>query len=300
MIRIGVDIGGTKIEVAALDDEDRELVRTRSPTPQSDYQATIAEVARLVNDVLRQVGDRATIGVGMPGAISGATGLVKNANSTVLNGRPFSRDLVRAAGREMRFENDANCFALSEAADGAAKGERVVFGAILGTGVGGGLVFDGEIWVGRNAIAGEWGHNPLPVRRGDRLLGKKCYCGRTDCIETYLSGPALELEYQRETGAQASVGEIVHRADASDGAARKVLERFYERLALALATVVNVLDPDVIVLGGGLSNIDGIFERVPAALRASVFSDVVETRLVRALHGDSSGVRGAARLWPNT
>lgn len=298
MIRIGVDIGGTKIEVAALDAEDRELVRMRSPTPRGDYEATIAEVVRLTDDVARRVGNEVSIGVCMPGAISRATGLVKNANSTVLNGRPFSDDLARALGRPTRFENDANCFALSEAIDGAAQNARVVFGAILGTGVGGGVVFDGRLWAGRNGIAGEWGHNPLPARGGDKLLGIRCYCGRIDCIETYLSGPAIELEYASDTVATTSANQIVLLAGQGDKRAIETLNKFYERLALALATVVNVLDPDVIVLGGGLSNIEEIYQRVPLGLRSSVFSDSFETPLVKGRHGDSSGVRGAARLWP--
>jgi fructokinase len=270
--RIGVDLGGTKIEVLALDGEGRVCFRRRVPTPQGDYAATVRAVADLVLDCESILKQQATVGIGMPGALSRATGLVKNANSTCLIGRDLKGDLERLLGREVRLANDANCFALSEAVDGAGQGAEVVFGAILGTGVGAGIVVRGEVLTGPNAIAGEWGHNPLPLPREEDLPLPGCYCGRKGCIEAYLSGPAL----------------------ARDG---NNLERYEERLARSLAGVINILDPDVIVLGGGISNIESLYTRVPELWRPYVFSDEVRTRLVRPAHGDSSGVRGAAWLW---
>ena len=283
--RIGVDLGGTKIEAIALDAEDAEIFRKRVPTPRGDYDATIAAVAALVHDA-----GAGTVGVGIPGALSRVTGLVKNANSTWLIGRPLKDDLEHALGRPVRIENDANCFALSEAIDGAGNGVRAVFGVILGTGVGGGIVIDGRVLIGRNAIAGEWGHNALPLPAPTDLPLPACYCGRAGCIETYLSGPALEREHAALTGESRSAEEIA----GSDGLA---LARYVERLARALASVINVLDPDVIVLGGGLSNIDRLYTDVPRLWSRYVFSDRIATRLARHLHGDSSGVRGAAWLW---
>ena len=276
-VRIGIDLGGTKIEGVALDDGGRELVRRRMPTPRGDYGATVATVATLAQALESETGRRGTVGVGIPGALSRLTGLVKNANSTWLIGRPLARDLEAALARPVRLANDANCFALSEAVDGAGRGARVVFGVILGTGVGGGIVVDGRVLVGPNAIAGEWGHNPLPYPGEADLPLRPCYCGRQGCIETYLCGPALE----RDGGA----------------ANEAAIARYEARLARALAGVINLLDPDVIVLGGGVSNVDRLYEAVPRLWGAHVFSDRVDTRLARPVHGDSSGVRGAAWLW---
>jgi fructokinase len=293
-LRIGIDLGGSKIEIAALDRAGRERLRHRIATPQGDYDATLAAIATLVRDAERELAaDRPLrVGIGIPGALSQATGLVKNANSTWLIGRPLKQDLERALAREVRIANDANCFALSEAVDGAAAGAEVVFGVILGTGVGGGIAVAQRVLTGANAIAGEWGHNPLPaIALSDRPL-PQCYCGREGCIETYLSGPALE----RDCGGLA-VPQIVARAAAGDAACEAALARYEERLARALAGVINILDPDVIVLGGGLSNIARLYESVPRLWARQVFSDQVVTRLLRNRHGDSSGVRGAAWLW---
>ncbi len=292
-MRIGVDLGGTKIEAIALLDDGRELVRRRVETPRGDYDATLAAIGDLVRGIERDLNARGTVGVGIPGTLSPATGLVKNANSTWLIGRPLADDLPRLLERPVRFANDANCFALSEATDGAAAGAAVVFGVILGTGVGGGLVVDGRIVVGANAIAGEWGHNPLPAPRDDERPGPACYCGRRGCIETFLSGPALTADYDGATPAS----EIARRAAAHDTRADAALARYEERLARALAGVINIVDPEVIVLGGGLSNIERLYTAVPALWPPHVFSDRVATRLVPPAHGDSSGVRGAAWLW---
>jgi fructokinase len=283
--RIGVDLGGTKIEALALAREGHETFRKRVLTPRGDYDATLAAVAALVRDA-----GEGSVGVGIPGALSRVTGFVKNANSTWLIGRPLKEDLERALARPVRIENDANCFALSEAIDGAGKGARSLFGVILGTGVGGGIAIDGNVLVGRNAIAGEWGHNPLPLPGPKDLPLPACYCARSGCIETYLSGPGLEREHAALTGQRRSAKEIA----AMDGEA---LERYAERLARALASVINVLDPDVIVLGGGLSNIERLYTDVPRLWPRYVFSDHIATRLARPVHGDSSGVRGAAWLW---
>ena len=280
--RIGVDLGGTKIEAIVLADDGGEIFRKRVPTPRGDYGATIAAVAALVHEV-----GAGSVGVGIPGALSRATGLVKNANSTWLIGRPLKEDLERALARPVRIENDANCFALSEALDGAGKDALAVFGVILGTGVGGGIVIDGKVLVGANAIAGEWGHNPLPLPGARDLPLPACYCGRAGCIETYLSGPALEREHAALTGEARAAKDI-------DGEA---LERYIERLARALAAVINLLDPEVIVLGGGLSNIERLYAEVPRQWQRYIFSDHIATRLARHVHGDSSGVRGAAWLW---
>jgi fructokinase len=284
-LRIGVDIGGTKIEALALDPAGREIFRKRVATPRGDYAATLAAVAGLV----KEIGD-GTVGIGIPGALSRATGLVKNANSTWLIGRPLQQDLEKAIGREVRLGNDANCFALSEAVDGAGQGAQVVFGVILGTGVGGGIVVDGRVLTGPNAIAGEWGHNPLPLPTDADLPLPPCYCGRFGCIETYLSGPGLARDHQQITGARLTPEEIVSLGGES-------LRRYEERLARALAAVINLLDPEVIVLGGGMSNIEGLYTEVPRLWGQHVFSDQVTTRLARHAHGDSSGVRGAAWLW---
>ncbi|HEY1290625.1 MAG TPA: ROK family protein [Burkholderiales bacterium] len=283
-MRIGIDLGGTKIEAIALEGS-RELARRRIPTPRGDYEATISKVAELV----REIG-AGTVGVGIPGALSRVSGLVKNANSTWLIGRPLKRDLEQAIGREVRLENDANCFALSEAVDGAGAGAEVVFGVILGTGVGGGIVAHGQLLTGPNAIAGEWGHNPLPTPGPEDLPLPVCYCGRAGCIETYLSGPGLAFHHFKLTGERLEPEEIVARRGES-------LERYEARVARALASVINVLDPDVIVLGGGLSNVERLYTEVPRLWSKHVFSDHVATRLARNAHGDSSGVRGAAWLW---
>lgn len=297
-MRIGVDLGGTKIEAIAIDPAGRELARRRVPSPAQDYDAIVAAIAGLVDTLEGALGETATVGVGIPGVTSPATGLVKNANTTVLIGRPFDRDLAARLGREVRLANDANCFAMSEAADGAAAGARAVFGVILGTGVGGGLVVDGRIVGGANAIAGEWGHNPLPWPTDDERPGARCYCGKQGCIETFLCGPGLARDFAQATGGALSAPEIVAAASAGEPAANAALERYEDRLARALATMINIVDPDVIVLGGGLSNLARLYETVPRRWADYVFSDAVNTRLSPARHGDSSGVRGAAWLWP--
>jgi len=297
MMRIGIDLGGTKIEGVALDAEGNELGRERVPTPRGDYDATLDTIARLVAALEQRFGGPAAVGVGMPGIVSPATGLVKNANSTWLIGRPFDRDLERVLGRPVRLANDANCFALSEATDGAGVGAGVVFGVILGTGVGGGIVINGRMLEGAHHIAGEWGHNPLPAPRDDERPGPACYCGRHGCIETFLSGPGWADDTARRTGRRADAMALAAAAAAGDALAREALSRYVDRLARALASVINVIDPDVIVLGGGLSNITALYDEVPARWAPHVFSDEVHTRLVRARHGDSSGVRGAAWLW---
>ena len=300
-MRIGIDLGGTKIEGIVLDPEGTIRFRQRRPTPRDDYAATVEAIAGLVETAEAAVGARATVGIGMPGAISPATGLVKNANSTWLIGHPLDRDLEARLGRPVRLANDANCFALSEASDGAASGARVVFGVIVGTGCGGGIVVDGQVLTGPNAIAGEWGHNPLPWPEPDELPGPPCYCGRRGCLETFLSGPGLARDYAQLAGVPPSGlggAEVVARAGAGDSRAEAALDRYAHRLARGLASVVNLLDPDVIVLGGGVSNVARLYDAVPRLMRGFVFSDHVATRVVAPVHGDSSGVRGAAWLWP--
>ncbi len=295
--RFGIDLGGTKIEIGALDAAGAVRHRSRVATPAGDYAATLEAIARLVEDAERELGARGTVGVATPGAPSRATGRIKNANSTWLNGKAFQEDLERRLARAVRIANDANCFALSEATDGAAKGAAVVFGAILGTGVGGGIVAHGRILEGANAIAGEWGHNPLPLPRADDHPLALCYCGRRACIETYLSGPGLAADHARAGGERLTAAQIAERAEGGDAACAQTLRRYAERLARSLAAVINVLDPDVIVLGGGLSRIARLYEEVPRRWGESVFSDEVRTRLLPPMHGDSSGVRGAAWLW---
>ncbi len=300
-VRLGIDLGGTKIEIVAVAADGTELARTRVPTPRDDYDGTLAAVAALVAATereLRVVPGAATVGIGTPGSLSRATGLLRGSNSVCLNGRPLRADLEARLARPVRISNDANCFALSEAADGAGAGARVVFGVILGTGVGGGIVVDGRVLDGANAIAGEWGHNPLPWPRDDERPGPPCWCGRTGCIETWLSGPGFAADHARATGQAPAAAQIAAAAGQGDAACAASLARYAERLARALAHVVNIVDPDVIVLGGGLSNIDALYAAVPAQWGRYVFSDRVETRLARHAHGDSSGVRGAARLWP--
>ena len=299
-MRIGVDVGGTKIEAIALRDDGVVVTRRRVATPRGDYERSLQAISTLIRDLETATGETASVGVGIPGTISTATGLVKNANSTWLMGRPFAQDLSRVLTRPVRVANDANCFALSEAVDGAAAEARTVFGVILGTGVGGGLVIDKQVVVGVNGIAGEWGHNPMPWPRAGEWPGAACYCGRTGCIETFLSGPGLSADFERTTKQRVTPDEIVQRASAGDLSAALCVDRYEDRLARALATVINIVDPAVIVLGGGVSNVDRLYSTVPARWAAHVFSDVVATRLVKPSHGDSSGVRGAAWLWPAT
>jgi fructokinase len=296
-VRIGIDLGGTKIEGLALGADGVELARRRVPTPR-DYAGTLDAIDVLVAALEQSTGDTGTVGIGIPGTIVPSTGLVKNANSTWLNGRALGADLEARLGRPVRVMNDANCFAISEAADGAGAGAPVVFGVILGTGVGGGVVVHGQCLVGPNLVAGEWGHNSLPWPSGDERPGPACYCGRTGCIETFLSGPGIEADHARATGERRTSHDIVRAALAGDASAVATLERYHDRLARSLASLVNVLDPDVIVLGGGMSNVPGLASAVSARLGAWVFSDSVVTRVVRNAHGDSSGVRGAAWLWP--
>ncbi len=296
-MRVGVDLGGSKIEIIALGDGGEVLLRERVATPQGDYQGTLNAVAGLVaaaETKLGAGGTAASVGVGIPGAESRTTGLIKNANSTCLIGRPLKRDLEELLHREVRIANDANCFALSEATDGAGTGAKVVFGVILGTGVGGAIVIDGKVLTGANAIAGEWGHNPMP----DEHHRDTCYCGRKGCVELFLSGPGLAADHRRSASADFSAEAIVERAAAGDAACEATLQRYEARLAHALAQVINILDPDVIVLGGGLSNMDRLYQNVPRLWGEHVFSDRVATKLLKHRHGDSSGVRGAAWLWP--
>ncbi len=296
-MRIGIDLGGTKIEGIALADDGRALQRRRIPAPRGSYDDSVRAVAGLVASLEREVNQRGTVGIGIPGAVSPASGLIKNANSTWLIGRPLAQDLSRTLGRPVRLANDANCFALSEATDGAGAGAGVVFGVIIGTGTGGGVVVDGRVLGGANAIAGEWGHNPLPAPLDDERPGPACYCGRTGCIETFLSGPGVSRDYAASGGGDLNAAEIAARAAAGEPRATATLARYEDRFARAIASIINVLDPDVIVLGGGLSKIERLYANVPAIWSSHVFSDRVDTRLVRATHGDASGVRGAAWLW---
>jgi len=296
-MRIGVDLGGTKIEAIALDGEGRVLWRRRVPTPRGDYDATLEAIVGLVRALESEVGAHGTVGMGIPGTLSPATGLVKNANSTWLLGRPLDRDLAERLGRPVRLANDANCLALSEATDGAGAGAAVVFGVILGTGCGGGIAVGGRILAGANAIAGEWGHNPLPWPDEGERPGPPCWCGKRGCIETWVSGPGLSRDHAEATGESATAREIVARAEAGDAAAEAAVDRYERRLARALAGVVNVLDPDVVVLGGGLSLVRRLYDHVPKLWHHWIFSDRVVTRLAPAVHGDSSGGRGAAWLW---
>jgi fructokinase len=300
MWRIGIDLGGTKIEVLALSPDGEEYGRHRVPAPRGDYEATLRAVAGLASTLIAAIGREkfAGVGVGIPGSLSPRTGLVRNANSTWLNGRPFREDLQAMINLPLAVENDANCFALSEAADGAGQGHRIVFGVILGTGVGGGIVANGELLRGRNAVAGEWGHNPLPWPDDGEIKGPLCYCGKVGCIETFLSGPALERQYQARSGRSADGKQIAACAAGGDAVCEAVLNAYAQRLAKALASVVNVIDPDVIVFGGGVSNIAPILEKAREQLDAWVFSDCCATTFKVNRWGDSSGVRGAARLVP--
>ncbi|HEV2038514.1 MAG TPA: ROK family protein [Casimicrobiaceae bacterium] len=299
MIRFGIDLGGTKIEIVALASGGRELLRRRVATPHEDYGGILGAIAMLVRDAEAGLGESGTVGIGTPGSISRATGLLRGSNSISLNGKPIKADLEGLLGREVRVSNDANCFALSEACDGAGKDSETVFGAILGTGVGGGIVVRGNVLVGPNAIAGEWGHNPLPWPTDDERPGAQCFCGHTGCIETFLSGPGLERDYFSATGKRLTSIDIEAGAASGDAGCEQAMRRYEARLARALAHVINILDPDTIVLGGGMSNMQRLYAAVPVLWAAWVFSDRVDTALVRNVHGDSSGVRGAAWLWPD-
>ena len=296
-MRIGIDLGGSKIEAIALDAVGVTLARRRIDTPRGDYPGTLAAIAALVAAVESETGRRGTVGVGTPGSLSPFTGRMRNANSTWLNGRPLDRDLAAALGRPVRIANDADCFALSEAIDGAAAGAGSVFGVIIGTGTGAGIVVQGRLLAGPNAIAGEWGHNPLPWPQSEELPGPPCYCGKHGCIETFASGPGLAADFARVSGRRLTAVEIAAAAEAGDPEARATLARHADRLARGLASVINILDPEVIVLGGGLSNLAHLYQALPPLLGRWLFSDGVATRLVPPLHGDSSGVRGAAWLW---
>jgi len=296
MMRLGVDLGGTKIEIIALDERGKELLRRRMPTPQGDYLGTLNIIAQLVRDVEAELGNQGTLGIGTPGALSRATGLLRNSNSVALNGKPVLNDLEELLQRKISISNDANCFALSEAVDGAAAGAEVVFGVILGTGVGAGIVVNGKVLTGPNAIAGEWGHNPLPWPVTDEIPGPACYCGKHGCIETFLSGPGMMKLHQQMTGTKITSAEIVQHAEQGDAACERTMQIYEHRLARGLAHVINILDPDVIVLGGGMSNIERLYANVPKRWGNWVFSDRVDTKLVKNKYGDSSGVRGAAWL----
>jgi fructokinase len=293
--RLGIDLGGTKTEIAALGAHGEILLRTRVPTPRG-YETVVATIAGLVRQVEADLGGTGSVGIGIPGSVSPASGLVRNANSNILNGHPFDRDVAQALGREVRVANDANCFALSEAVDGAGAGQKVVFGVIIGTGCGGGIVVDGQVLNGHNGIAGEWGHNPLPWPSVEEVPGPRCWCGQYGCLETMLAGTGLAVDCDGP-GAHDASG-IPARARNGDPVAQAALDRHVDRLARALAQVVNLLDPDVIILGGGLSNMEHLYQQVPALMLRHVFSDVCTTAVLKNLHGDSSGVRGAAWLWP--
>ena len=295
-MRLGIDLGGTKIEIIALDDSGEELLRRRVPTPGGNYTAILQAIAMLVVDAESELGQRGALGIGTPGSLSRATGLLKNSNSVALNGQSILQDLESLLQRKVQISNDANCFALSEATDGAAAGASVVFGVILGTGVGAGIVVNGRVLTGPNGIAGEWGHNPLPWPQAHELPGPQCYCGKQGCIETFLSGLGMMRLHERETGASLSAEEIVAHAEQGDAACERSLQTYENRLARSLAHVINILDPDVIVLGGGMSNTERLYTHVPDLWGRWVFSDRVDTKLVKNQFGDSSGVRGAAWL----
>jgi len=299
-VRIGIDLGGTKTEIIALGEQGEELFRHRQATPR-DYWQTIELIASLVDLTEKETGQRGTVGMGIPGSISPYTGVVKNANSTWLNGKPFDKDLSQRLNREVRLANDANCLAVSEAVDGAAAGAQTVFAVIIGTGCGSGVALNGHAHIGGNGTAGEWGHNPLPWMDEDELHYRNevpCYCGKQGCIETFISGTGFATDYQRLSGKALKGNEIMRLVDEQDAVAELAISRYELRLAKSLAHVVNILDPDVIVLGGGMSNVERLYQTVPVLLRNCVFGGECETPIRKALHGDSSGVRGAAWLWP--
>lgn len=296
-MRIGIDLGGTKIEGIALDDSGTIQYRERIDTPRDNYRATVGAVCQLIHTIEKQTGEQGSIGMGIPGTISPATGLVKNANSTWLIGQPLNKDLEAQLKRPVRIANDANCFAVSEATDGAAAGKEIVFGVIIGTGTGGGVCFKGRPLVGANAIGGEWGHNPLPWPQPDELPGPACYCGQHGCIETWLSGTGIANRFREQTGKSLSAPEIVDLSEQGDTEAELAMQQYESRMARGLASIINVVDPDVIVLGGGMSNVERLYLNVPKLWGDYVFSDQVDTQLVPPKHGDSSGVRGAAWLW---
>ena len=298
-MRIGIDLGGTKIEGIALDNSGVELSRQRIDTPQDDYRATVDAIVTLVQLLEAETQQTATVGIGIPGTISPATDLVKNANSTWLIGKPLHTDLQQLLSRPVRIENDANCFVVSEATDGAARNADIVFGVIIGTGTGGGVYVRGKEITGVNAIAGEWGHNPLPWPTVDEYPGRACYCGKRGCIETWLSGPGFSNDHQLHGGKGTTARDIISLAEQGDEIASASLQRYEDRMARSLATVINIIDPDIIVLGGGMSNTKRLYTNIPEIWDKYVFSDQVITRLVPPLHGDSSGVRGAAWLWNN-
>jgi fructokinase len=297
-MRIGIDVGGTKIEALAIDRNGLELARHRIDAPRDDYKATIMAIVGLVHRLEQEIGSIGSVGAGIPGSISSVTGLVKNSNSTWLNGQRLHRDLASALGREVRVANDANCLAVSEATDGAAAGKRVVFGVILGTGCGGGVAIEGRVHSGPNGVAGEWGHNPLPWPRSEEYPGPACYCGKRGCMEMWVSGTGIALDYKQSTGRERTAREIMQDFEAGDHDAVIVVERFEDRLARGLATVINILDPDVIVLGGGVSRAPHLYQSLPKRLPAYVFGGEAGTPVLQARYGDSSGVRGAAWLWP--
>ncbi len=296
-MRIGIDLGGTKIEAIALDEQGEELLRKRVATPFGDYQGTLRAIVELIVDVEKNTSRQGSIGIGTPGALSPASGLLRNSNSVCMNGMPVKQDLESLLQRPVRMMNDANCFALSEATDGAAAGAGVVFGVIVGTGTGGGIVVGGRVLTGPNAIAGEWGHNPLPWPADEERPGPLCYCGKRACIETFLSGPGLQRDYRQYGGEPLTAPEIVARAEQGEEKAEQCMLRYEDRMARSLAHVINIIDPDVIVLGGGMSNVQRLYRTVPEIWGRYVFSEKVFTRLVQPRFGDSSGVRGAAWLW---
>lgn len=298
-MRLGIDLGGTKTEIIALAPSGEEIYRQRADTPRGDYMEILNNIKSLVDAAEQEVGQRGSIGIGIPGALSRETGQARNANTTELNGRPLRSDLETLLGTPVRVANDANCFALSEATDGAGASHSVVFGIILGTGVGGGIVVNGTILTGPNSVAGEWGHNPLPWANQNERPGPDCYCGKKGCIETFISGPGVSRSHDAIGANGPTARQIAQMAEQGDAAALQTLASFERRLAKSLASVINVLDPDIIVCGGGLSNLDRIYENLPHLLQQYCFSDNIETPFVKAKYGDSSGVRGAAWLWPN-
>lgn len=297
-MRIGIDLGGTKIEALAIDNMGTELARYRVDTPRNDYDATIQAIVGLVNRLESETGSTGSVGAGIPGSVSRITGLIKNANSTWLNGRPFHKDLSAALEREVRVANDANCLAVSEATDGAAAGAHVVYGLILGTGCGGGVAINGRVHAGPNGVGGEWGHNPLPWQKPEEYPGPTCYCGKRGCLEMWVSGTGIALDHKNVTGKARTTREIVEACEAGDSVARATMERFEDRLARGVAHVINMLDPDAIVIGGGVSRVKRIYQELPKRLPEYVFGGEASTVILPAKYGDSSGVRGAAWLWP--